>query len=52
MPLTVSVSAVRLSLFGASHNLPYQARIPSRALSSVTLNGSRLSGRNASLVCS
>src|SRR6185503_17466670 len=49
MPLTVSVNASRLSFFGASHSLPYQARIPSRALSSPIVNGSTLSGRNASL---
>jgi hypothetical protein len=47
--LTVSVNAARLSLFGASHNLPYQARMPSRALSSPIVNGNTLSGRNASL---
>jgi hypothetical protein len=46
----VSVSARRFSADGASHSLPYQARMPSRACVSEWRNGSTLSGRNAGFV--
>ncbi len=52
MPRTVSVSAFFASADGASHSLPYQARIRSRATGSLILNGSTLSGRKAGLVSS
>ena len=48
----MEVEPRRFNVFGASHSFPYQARMPSRALSSATLNGSTLSGRNDSLLCS
>jgi hypothetical protein len=51
-PLTVSVSAARLSLFGANHRLPYQRRIESRTCVSLIFIGSRLSGRKTSLISS
>jgi hypothetical protein len=48
----VSVSALRFNAEGASHSLPYHARIASRAALSDSLNGSTLSGRNAGFVSS
>ena len=49
MPLTVSVSAFALKLFGASHWRPYHARIRSRACDSEIFSGSSDSGRNGVL---
>src|SRR5207302_7254201 len=51
-PLTVSVSARRLSADGANHSLPYHARTRSRASPSASLNGNTPSGRNADFVSS
>ena len=50
--LTVSVSAFALSMFGASHCLPYQVRIRSRACDSAIFSGRSDSGRKASLTSS
>src|SRR5882672_8753262 len=52
MPLTVSVIALSLNLFGASHCRPYQERIRSRACDSEIFSGSSDSGRNGSLTSS
>ena len=44
MPETRSVNAARFKRLGANQRLPYQARIDSRTVASLTTKGSRLSG--------
>src|SRR4029077_10079078 len=52
MPFTVSVRAAFFSRSGANQTPPYHLRTASRALLSLNLNGSRLSGLIGGLACS
>ena len=51
MPLTVSVSAFALNVFGASHWCRYHARMRSRARPSSIFSGSSDSGLKRSSTC-